>query len=84
MAETKEIIEGFDDESTNDVYPKTLLIHNTKGGMVWQVYHVETESEATNLSKGAAKNYFLHRRLVDHTDDEETFPDWRLTQKDIF
>lgn len=74
----------FLDLSSNDQFPKTLLIYNTEGGMVWQVYHVETESEANNLSKRADRNGFMHRELVDKTEDDETFPDWRLTQKGIF
>lgn len=74
----------FVDNSINNNYPKTLLIHSTEGGLVWQVYHVQSESEANNLSKNAEGNGFQYRQLVDHTNDEETFPDWRDTQTDIF
>lgn len=71
----------YNDESTTDKYPKTLLIHNTVGGMIWQVYHVEKEIEAQRLSANASSNGFLHRRLVDHEPEtEETFPDWRETK----
>ncbi len=69
----------YTDSSTTDQFPKTLLIHNTKGGAVWQVYHVQAEHEAEKLSSNADKNGFQYRELVDHTNEEETFPDWRET-----
>lgn len=66
--------------STSEEYPKTLLIRNTFGGMIWQVYHVEKESEAAKLSHGAALNGFQDCELTDYKEDwEQTWPDWRET-----
>lgn len=67
----------YQDDSTKG-FPKTLLIRNTVEGMVWQVYHVDNEEQAYYLSKGAKDNGFQGRTLVDHTGDEETFPNWRM------
>ena len=36
----------FTDISTKNEFPKTLVIRNSKGGMIWQIYHVQKESEA--------------------------------------
>lgn len=70
----------FRDTSTTDKYPKTLLIRNTVGGMIWQVYHVQNDKEAELLSTNAHKNAFLDRELTDYLDEEETFTDWRETE----
>ena len=67
----------FSDETTDDKYPKTLLIHNTVGGMVWKVYHVKNRNEARFLSLNAKRNGFFWRRLVELEDEQETFSDWR-------
>ena len=68
----------FDDNSTNQEYPKTLYIHNTKDGGVWQVYHVDNKNQPTTLIKGAKENGFMYVRLEDYEPCEETFPDWRI------
>ena len=66
--------------TTNNKYPKTLFVRNTEGGMVWQVYHVEKEIEATRLAGNALKNGFMSSTLEDHQPEEkETWPDWRET-----
>ena len=59
-------------------YPKTVIIRNTEGGMVWQIYHVENVIEARLLSLGATKNGFHSVSLEEHQPNlEETFPNWR-------
>ena len=68
----------FVEQTTCKEYPKTLLIHNTVGGMIWQVYHVNNRNEARFLAMNAKRNGFEWRRLVDYIEDEEeTSPDWR-------
>lgn len=70
----------FTDVSTNDTYPKTLVIRNTKEGMVWQIYNVEKRIEAILLSKTAFSNGFLGITLEDFNPEAtESFPDWRET-----
>lgn len=67
--------------STNKKYPKTLVIRNTVGGMIWQLYHVETEREAERLSIQATKNGFQGITLEDYQPKEkQTWPDWRETK----
>lgn len=67
--------------STTDQYPKTLFIYNTLGGMIWQVYHVQSLYEASQLADNAQRNFFLDQTLNDYDDSyEETFPDWRETE----
>lgn len=66
--------------STNDTYPKTLVVRNQEGGMIWQIYHVQKESEATKLSANATMNGFEAITLEDYDSSrEETWPDWRET-----
>jgi len=70
----------YTDISTNENYPKTLMIRNHEGGMVWQVYHVQKESEAEKLAINAYRNAFLAITLENHQPEvEETWPDWRET-----
>ena len=67
--------------SKNDNYPKTLVIRNHEGGMVWQIYHIEKESEATKLAINATKNGFMAITLEDYqSEQEETFTGWRETE----
>jgi hypothetical protein len=33
----------FTDITTNNNYPKTLVIRNHEGGAIWQVYHMDNE-----------------------------------------
>lgn len=75
----------YNDLSTSDAYPKTLLIRNTSGGMIWQVYHVKNETEAIGLAKNASKNAFEGITLENYQPSyEETWPGWRVdAQKDI-
>lgn len=74
----------YTDESTGAKYPKTLMIRNHEGGMIWQVYHVHSEVEADRLSSNAHRNGFLGSTLEDYQPDyEETWPDWRETSKGI-
>lgn len=69
----------YKDISVGD-YPKTLVIRNHEGGMVWQVYHVEKLIEAERLAGNATRNGFQAITLEDYQPDrEETFPDWRET-----
>lgn len=67
----------FENNSTDNVYPKTLLIHNTKGGAVWQVYHIDNKHQVSTLVDGAKRNGFMHITLEDYDNQEETFPNWR-------
>jgi hypothetical protein len=70
----------YTDISTNEIYPKTLVIRNHEGGMIWQIYHVEKESEATKLSNNATMNGFEAITLEDYQpENEETWSDWRET-----
>lgn len=70
------------DESTNDSWPKTLLIQNTLDGLVWQVYHVNNELEVSILSENAWNNDFEVQKLIDFDDFhyKETWPGWRDTE----
>lgn len=69
------------DISTSGSYPKTLIIRNHEGGLIWQVYHVQKEREAKLLSGNATENGFMAITLEDFKEDyEETFPDWRETE----
>lgn len=70
--------------TTDNNYPKTLFIRNTKGGMVWQVYHVEALVEAERISANATRNGFESCTLEDHKPDEpQTWEDWRETAQGI-
>ena len=70
----------YKDNSTTDSFPKTLVIRNSKGGMIWQVYHVQKESEAEKLSHNATMNGFECVSLEDYQEDmEETWVDRRET-----
>ena len=80
--ESKTIVNRkYTNETLNDIYPKTLLIRNTVGGAIWQLYHVQKESEAQKLSINAEKNGFWGRTLVDYREtEEETYSNWRTTK----
>lgn len=68
----------YDDVSRSPDYPKTLMIRNHVGGLVWQVYHVRDKSEADRLGQNANGNGFWGSTLEDYQPDmEETWPDWR-------
>ena len=70
--------------SSDDKYPKTLVIRNHLGGMIWQVYYVENESEAVLLSNNATSNGFQEITLEDYQEDlEQNWPDWRETGKKL-
>lgn len=71
----------YNNLSNNKNYPKTLFIHNSPGGMIWQVYHVKSEHEAKQLSENANRNGFMSVNLKDYDNTyDETFPDWRETE----
>jgi hypothetical protein len=68
----------FEDLSTTDKFPKTLLIRNTVDGLIWQIYHVQNETEANNLSRNAKSNGFYGITLEDFDSElKETWPNWR-------
>ena len=70
----------FTNCSNNENFPKTLIIRNHLGGMIWQVYHIQKLSEAENLSYNATINGFEAITLEDYQEDmEETWSDWRET-----
>lgn len=66
----------YTDISTTS-YPKTLIIRNTLGGMIWQIYHVHNEEEVKILAANAYSKGFQAITLEDKTDDIETFLGWR-------
>ena len=70
----------FEDISTTGFkYPKTLVIRNTIGGMIWQIYHVSNLRQAQYLARNAKDNVFHGRTLEDYQpNEEETFPNWRM------
>ena len=71
----------YTDNSTNDKYPKTLVVRNSEGGMVWQIYHVEKEKEAEILARNATGNGFYAITLEDHQPElKQTWEDWRETE----
>jgi len=57
--------------------PKQLEIRNTPDGMIWQVYHVKDNVEATILIANSLKNGFTGHKLVNDCNLEETWPGWR-------
>jgi len=74
----------YTDISTSKTYPKTLVIRNHEGGMVWQIYHVEAEYEAERLSNNATKNGFEAITLEDYDESlEQTWPNWRENASSI-
>ena len=71
----------YTDISIKGEYPKSLIIRNHLGGMIWQVYIVEKESEADKLSATATANGFQAITLENYDEShKETFPDWRETE----
>jgi hypothetical protein len=77
LTNTEEI---FNDISTTEKFPKTLVIRNHEGGMIWQVYHVEKLSEGEKISYNATMNGFESITLEDYQPEmEQTWPDWRKT-----
>jgi len=70
----------YKDLTSDSNYPKTLVVRNHEGGMVWQIYHVQKEREARMLAVNATINAFEAITLEEHQPDlEETWPDWRET-----
>lgn len=64
--------------STNNNYPKTVVIRNSKGGMIWQIYHVKSERAAEIIAKRAADNCFEGVTLEDYQPNmEETSEGWQ-------
>ena len=71
---------NFRDLGTTNEFPKTLEIRNERGGMIWQIYHVNNIEEATILSNVATSNGFMDVSLVDFDNTyEENFKGWRDT-----
>ena len=70
----------YTEKSTNENYPKTLVIRNHTGGMIWQIYHIQAIHEAERISKNATGNGFQAITLEDYQPElKETWPDWRET-----
>jgi 2-succinyl-5-enolpyruvyl-6-hydroxy-3-cyclohexene-1-carboxylate synthase len=70
----------FTDISTSESFPKTLMVRNHEGGLIWQVYHVQKQSEADKIAYNAYRNGFFGSTLENYQPDyEETWPDWRET-----
>ena len=75
-----EELKTFTDISTSELFPKTLVVRNHEGGLIWQIYHVQKQSEADRLAANAHANGFYCLTLENHQPDyEETWPDWRET-----
>ena len=73
----------YTDNTTDTNYPKTLVIRNHEGGMIWQIYHVEREVEAKWLSDNATEHGFLAITLEDYQpDNEQTFSNLREEAKE--
>lgn len=71
---------SYIDLTKDQNYPKTLKIRNHEGGAIWQLYHVQKESEAVKLSHNATSNGFEAISLEDYQPEYvETWPDWRET-----
>ena len=71
----------YTDISSNNKYPKTLIIRNHEGGMIWQIYHVQAKHEADKLANNATRNGFEAITLENYRPEaEETWPDWRETE----
>jgi hypothetical protein len=70
----------YTDISTTS-FPKTLMVRNHKGGMIWQVYHVDNIDDVERLTSNAYRNGFYGSTLEDYqAEREETWPDWRETK----
>jgi hypothetical protein len=69
----------YTDISTQNNYPKTLVIRNTPEGMIWQIYHVNNLQEAEGLASIAKSNGFYGITLEDYQPEHvETWPGWRV------
>ncbi len=69
----------FNNISTDSLWPKTLVIRNSKGGLIWQVYHVNNDAQAIYITEGAHDNGFESVTLQDYDGEMvETFPNWRM------
>ena len=58
-------------------FPKTLEIRNTPGGMIWQIYHVQSQNEIFILTRNSQGNGFHSQTVVPFNGELETFPHWR-------
>lgn len=75
---TKQI---YTDLTTSKEFPKTLIIRNTPGGMIWQIYHPDTQEDVDNLTSNAYSNGFFGITLEDYNSElKETWEDWRETK----
>ena len=60
---------------------RQLLIRNTPGGCVWQVYHIKSDLEYDLITRTASGNGFLSFTVETECDMEETFPGWRESKE---
>lgn len=68
------------DMSSGD-FPKTLKIRNTHDGMIWQVYHPDSQQDVDEITKRAHANGFYGITLENYQPEEkETWSDWRETK----
>lgn len=71
----------YTDLTTDKTYPKTLIIRNHHGGLIWQIYHVEAQHEAEQISDNATRNAFYAITLEDYQPErKESWPNWRKTK----
>lgn len=67
-------VEDFSD----NVFPKTMCIHNSKGGLIWQVYHIHDKIEQDIITEGAEISAFEYVSIINYDDSyEESSPGWR-------
>ena len=62
----------------------TLLIRNTRQGMIWQIYTQVNETEIAMLQKTARGNGFFVFEVIpeyrdNYTEEDDTFPGWRTS-----
>lgn len=70
----------YRDSTKTSFYPKTLLIRNQEGGMIWEIFHVRNEREIVGLTKNATDYGYQSITLEDYQPEmEESFPGWRVT-----
>ena len=72
----------YTNQTSDNKYPKTLLIRNQHGGSIWQIYHVEKEQEANLIAKNATKNGFESVILEDHKPElQQTWGEWKIIKR---
>ena len=67
-------VEDFSDNG----FPKTMRIHNSKDGLIWQIYHVNDKIEQDIITEGAEISAFEYVGITNYDESyEESSPGWR-------